>query len=192
MRAKGILLVLVMAAGCSPEPERKPEREARPRPTQVMRAEPAKRDVVQPPPAVPAGPAAPATTERRPSPPRGLAGLSRRDIETADLPGELACGLGVEGRDVPLLIARGDVASGSAAWGAVRAGGRIVRVSAPGGFDGMIRGATFTGAGVTVRVRVTTEITTSKMESPPQPATLTFTPAGGESRTYEGSWTCGP
>ena len=64
----------------------------------------------------------------------------------ARLPGELACGFVTLPGD-PLLLARGDVASSEPAQGVVKVGGHVERVGARGGFDGMLRGASFTGKG---------------------------------------------
>ena len=67
----------------------------------------------------------------------------------------------------------------------------IERVAARGGFDGMLKGAVFTGRGKTIRIALTGEPTQGG-ESPPTPATLTYERADGARRTIQGEWTCGP
>jgi hypothetical protein len=73
----------------------------------------------------------------------------------------------------------------------VKVGDYVERVGAPGGFDGMLRGASFTGQGKTVVIEVTGDPIGSG-ESPPNPATLTYQRADGASRVFNGLWTCGP
>jgi hypothetical protein len=70
-------------------------------------------------------------------------------------------------------------------------GDYVERVAAPGGFDGMLKGAVFTGAGKTIRIMLTGPAIGGG-ESPPRPATLTYDRADGASRTIAGRWTCGP
>jgi hypothetical protein len=57
----------------------------------------------------------------------------------------------------------------------------------------MVDGAIFKGASkANIAVQVTGPATGGG-ESPPSPATLTYTRAGGGlSRVYAGTWTCGP
>ena len=73
----------------------------------------------------------------------------------------------------------------------VKVGDYVERVGAPGGFDGILRGATFAGRGKTVVIEVTGAPIGSG-ESPPNPATLTYQRADGASRVFNGLWTCGP
>jgi hypothetical protein len=119
-----------------------------------------------------------------------LAPLTETDLADIVLEGELACAFATEG-GAPLLLARGDAASQDAARGAVKVGGYVEPVGAPGGFDGMLDGASFAGQGKTVTVEVTGPASGSG-ESPPRPATLTYQRADGAERTWNGEWTCGP
>lgn len=119
-----------------------------------------------------------------------LSPLGEKDIAGAELAGELACSFG-RGRDATLLLARGDAASKARAWGVIKVGDTIERVSAPGGFDGMVRGGTFAGKGVVLRIGLAGPASGGG-ESPPRPATLTYQRADGASRVFRGSWTCGP
>ncbi len=120
-----------------------------------------------------------------------LNGLNLADIEARDLPGELACSFMAGPDEDVILLARGDVASSQPAVGVVKVGDYVERLAAPGGFDGMIQGATFAGRGKTVEVDVTGQ-PVGGGESPPRPATLTYQRADGASRAFPGQWTCGP
>jgi len=119
-----------------------------------------------------------------------LNGLTGDEIDAAGLSGELACAFVGEGDQI-LLHAKGVVASSDPAQGVVKVGDYVERVGAPGGFDGMLRGASFTGQGKTVVIEVTGDPIGSG-ESPPNPATLTYQRADGASRVFNGLWTCGP
>ncbi len=119
-----------------------------------------------------------------------LNGLTGDDIASAELSGELACAFLGEGDEI-LLHAKGVVASSEPAQGVVKVGDYVERVGAPGGFDGILRGATFAGQGKTVVIEVTGAPIGSG-ESPPNPATLTYQRADGASRVFNGLWTCGP
>lgn len=119
-----------------------------------------------------------------------LSPLASADLQAAPLQGELACSFAV-GDAAPLLFAQGDVASKEAAQGVVKVGDYVERVAAPGGFDGMLQGPVFTGAGKTIRITLTGPAIGGG-ESPPRPATLTYERADGASRTVAGRWTCGP
>jgi hypothetical protein len=119
-----------------------------------------------------------------------LSPLAEKDISGAELVGELACSFG-QSRDKTLLLAKGDVASKERAWGVIKVGEYVERVSAPGGFDGMLKGATFAGKGTTLRLALTGPAAKGG-ESPPRPATLTYLRADGASRVFRGTWTCGP
>lgn len=119
-----------------------------------------------------------------------LSALSRAELEAEPLPGELACSFSTDTAS-PLLVAKGDVASKGAAVGLVKVGDYVERVAAPGGFDGMLKGAVFTGAGKTIRVAPTGP-PTGGGESPPRAATLTYERADGASRVFAGRWECGP
>lgn len=172
------------AAGNSPEPT-------------AVAEDPAAANLAEAPAAV-AAPASPAPT---PSPAGDgetvggdgsqirLSPLMEKDIAGAELAGELACSFG-QGRET-LLLAKGDVASKERAWGVIKVGGYVERVSAPGGFDGMLKGGTFAGKGTTLRLALTGPAAGGG-ESPPRPATLTYLRADGASRVFRGTWTCGP
>jgi len=119
-----------------------------------------------------------------------LSGLTRADFEANALEGEMGCSFQAAATD-PLLAAYGFVASKDAAQGLVKVGTYVERVVAPGGFDGLVNGATFTGAGKTIKIAITGPATGGG-ESPPYPATLTYDRADGAKRVYAGTWTCGP
>lgn len=119
-----------------------------------------------------------------------LSPLGGKDVAGAELSGELACSFG-QGRDATLLLAKGDVASKERAWGVIKVGDTVERVSAPGGYDAMLRGGSFAGKGTTLRLALTGPAAGGG-ESPPRPATLTYLRADGASRVFRGSWTCGP
>lgn len=118
-----------------------------------------------------------------------LSALTSADLQANPIEGELACGFTAEG--AALLTAQGHVASRAAAQGLVKVTGYVERIAAPGGFDGMLKGATFTGAGKTILIALTGPATGGG-ESPPRPATLTYQRADGASRVFTGTWTCGP
>jgi len=118
-----------------------------------------------------------------------LSELTLADLQANPIQGELACGFNAGG--ALLLSAQGHVASKDAAQGLVKVTGYVERIAAPGGFDGMVKGATFTGQGKTVVIAVTGKATGGG-ESPPNPATLTYQRADGASRVFTGTWTCGP
>jgi len=118
-----------------------------------------------------------------------LAPLSAADVEAAALAGELACAFLVE--DELLLLARGDVASDAAARGVVKVGDHVEPVAAPGGFDAMLRGARFHGAGKTIDIELVGPAIGGG-ESPPRPAILTYHRADGARRDFSGRWECGP
>lgn len=119
-----------------------------------------------------------------------LSPLASADLRAEPLQGELACSFAI-GDAAPLLFAQGNVASKEAAQGVVKVGDYVERVAAPGGFDGMLKGAVFTGAGKTIRITLTGPAIGGG-ESPPRPATLTYDRADGANRTFAGRWTCGP
>jgi hypothetical protein len=118
-----------------------------------------------------------------------VSALTEADIAANPIDGELACGFATDAGT--MLLAKGIVASTEPAQGLTKAGGVVQRLTAPGGFDGMLKGASFTGAGATVTIAVTGPATGGG-ESPPSPANLTYAPADGQSVTLPGSWTCGP
>lgn len=120
-----------------------------------------------------------------------LSALTGGDIDAARLEGELACSFA--GRDgMPLLHAAGDVGSSARAFGVVKVLDSVETISAPGGFNGMVKGATFAGRGKTVRIKKTGTAPKEGGESPSLPATLSYERADGASRSYPGTWACGP
>lgn len=125
--------------------------------------------------------------------------LTAADVESAALPGELGCHFSrriydqtgeTAFPDTNLLIAKGNVAN-EPAFAIIKVGSYVERLAAPGGFNGMVKGANFTGRGHTVRISVTGEATGGG-ESPPSPATLTYDRADGARVVMQGDWTCGP
>lgn len=137
-----------------------------------------------PPPQSSAGPAAQGAEP-------GLQPVSGDALTAAALPGELACSFAVEDAPGPLLVAAGDVASQTPAQGLLEADAQLVRVSAPGGFDAIWRGARFEGAGATVEIHLT-GAARGGGESPPRPARLDYRGPDGTDRSYTGLWSCGP
>lgn len=119
-----------------------------------------------------------------------LASLSAEDIVGAALKGELGCSFSI-GDAGPLLLAMGNVASKEPSRGVVKLGDYVEAVAAPGGFDAMLGGVQFSGAGKTIRIAVTGQATGTG-ESPAVPATLTYERADGARRSYAGQWQCGP
>ena len=116
--------------------------------------------------------------------------LSDADIEGAMLEGELACSFSVDAGGT-LLLAKGNVASSDPSRGVVNVAGYVEPVAAPGGFDAMLRGTRFSGAGKVVLVELTGPAVGGG-ESPPNPAMLTYQRADGAERAFAGQWECGP
>lgn len=137
----------------------------------------------------PAPPAVPGATIGGDGSSIELATLSSADLDALTLGGELACAFSVDGDT--LLLAKGDVASNEPARGVVKPGGHVEAVTAPGGFDAMLRGARFQGAGKTIDIEPTGPASAGG-ESPPSPATLTYHRADGATRVLAGQWQCGP
>lgn len=119
-----------------------------------------------------------------------LGALTEADLTSARLQGELGCSFSTDPAS-PVLVAMGVVASSQPAEGIVKVAGEVERLTAPGGFDGMLMGATFAGERGTARI-VPTGPAEGGGESPPRPATLTYTRADGASLTIGGRWQCGP
>ncbi len=120
-----------------------------------------------------------------------LTPLSSEEIGAADLSGELGCSFESGKRDI-LLVAMGDVSSEEPSIGVVKVGDYVESISARGGFDGMLKGATFVGRGKTILVERTSSHPLGGGEAPPYPARLTFQRADSASRGFDGIWTCGP
>jgi hypothetical protein len=112
-----------------------------------------------------------------------LAALQPEDIETID--GELGCSF-VEREDGPtVLIGRADVGKDARAYAAVRNGGVLETLSAPGGFGAMENGASFVGKGLTIRIAPLAKVATGH-EGTAQRATLTVQRADGAERRLDG------
>jgi hypothetical protein len=143
-------------------------------------------------PATPPDAPTPATPPAQPADQIELSGLTLADRQANPLGGEIGCFFNVDGPD-PFLIAYGSPGLPDPARGLVKVGGKIELISDPSGFDTMVDGAIFKGASkANVAVQVTGPATGGG-ESPPSPATLTYTRSGGGlSRVYVGTWTCGP
>lgn len=119
-----------------------------------------------------------------------LDALTAQDVTDAKLSGELACSF-VAPDATSLLHATGVVAMEAPAQGVVKVSGYVEPVRAPGGFNAIVGGATFTGQGKTIVVALTGPAIGGG-ESPPRPATLTYQRADGASRVFSGQWQCGP
>lgn len=185
--ALGVALAGLLAAGACSEQKRADP--AGPAETRTV-AEPAAPTPAPPQPA-PAVPASGGETVGGDGSPITLNTLSAADVEANPVQGELACSFGGAGAAPPLLIARGDVGTKAAAFGLVKVGDYVERISQPGGFNAITKGGTFGGQGKTVVIALTGPAIGGG-ESPPRPATLTYQRADGASRVFTGLWTCGP
>ncbi|WP_158013842.1 hypothetical protein [Sphingomonas sanxanigenens] len=130
--------------------------------------------------------------------PGAIEELGPADRRTA-LRGELGCSF-ADGRGRTLLMAKGNVGGTQPSDAIVRIGGAIHRVAAAGGFNAMVKGASFSGDGLSFTVKATAP-TRGGGESPSQPARLTYTPADGAKDDtpkekallkVNGFWQCGP
>nr|WP_295111597.1 hypothetical protein [uncultured Caulobacter sp.] len=164
--------------------------------TEDQPAAPPASDEVRTPAVAPAVPA-PVTAAPNDSPTVGgdgsqitLSGLTQDDFAANKLEGELGCSFRAEGTD-PLLYALGYSGLKEAAHGLVKVGDYVERIVAPGGYDAMVNGATFSGQGKTIKIAITGK-PAGGGESPAYPATLTYDRADGAKRVIEGTWTCGP
>lgn len=119
-----------------------------------------------------------------------LSALTETDLAAATLSGELACSF-TAGDGAALLVARGNVRSKEPAQGVIKLIDYAEPVWAEGGFDAMVRGATFSGKGKTITIAPTGDAIGGG-ESPPRPASLTFERADGARRVVAGRWNCGP
>ena len=131
--------------------------------------------------------------------PGAIEALDSADMRAAGLRGELGCSF-ADGRGRTLLMAMGTVGGTQPGEAIVRIGGAIHRLTAPGGFNAMVKGTSFTGDGLTFTVKATTP-TRGGGESPDQPARLTYTPANTATDgapkdettlAVNGMWQCGP
>ena len=187
----GMALALGLLAGCQREDSPAPA----PAPADAGAAAPAGEDAAPAPMPAPAPPAAPASPAAAGQTVGGdgseivLSPLSAAEVQAAALPGELACAFLADG-DL-LLVARGDVGTVDPARGVVKVGTVVETVAAPGGFNAMLRGTRFHGAGKTIEI-VPTGPATGGGESPPAPARLAYDRADGARREVAGRWECGP
>lgn len=147
----------------------------------------AERQVVAPPPAAPTPPAS--ATVGGDGSTIVLNPLSAAEIDAAALGGELACSFAVG--DTTLLLGKGDVATTEPSFAIVKIGDDVERLAAPGGFDAMLGGATFSGRGTSATIALTGP-PIGGGESPPRPATLSFDRMDGARRSFAGRWSCGP
>lgn len=181
-RAPSLAALTALAlAACSPQPATTP--------VEPAAAAPIAPGVPAAPPETPA--AAPAATVGGDGSAITLTALSSADLQSAALQGELGCSFSTPAAS-PLLVAMGVVASKAPAQGVVKVLNSVERVTAPGGFDAMSKGAAFVGQGKTVTISLTGAAPVGGGESPGYPATLTYDRADGAKLTLLGLWTCGP
>jgi hypothetical protein len=121
----------------------------------------------------------------------GLRPLSQADMEDAALSGELRCSFMSKAGAAIMLVAAGDVGSKVPAEAIVSVGGTVTRVSQPGGFNAIVKGATFTGEDARVRIDLTGPAKGGG-ESPARPGTLRYERDGRELAEVRGDWVCGP
>ena len=119
-----------------------------------------------------------------------LSPLLPADIDAAKLAGELGCSFASADGSM-LLMTKGNVASKERAQGIVKIADYVEPVGTPGGFDAMVKGATFSGKGTTITI-APTSAAIGGGESPPRAASLTFDRADGARRVFDGRWVCGP
>lgn len=183
-----IFAVALALAACADADPQQPSPEATDAPDATGMAPAPSAAVDAAPPAVPAP--AVGTTVGGDGSAISLSALSGAEIEAATFSGELACSFSTA-EAVPLLVAKGNVASPDPAVGLIKIGDYVERIAAPGGFDAMAKGTVFSGRGTTIRIALT-GAATGTGESPPRPATLTFDRADGARRVFDGRWACGP
>lgn len=119
----------------------------------------------------------------------GLHPLTASEIESAALNGEIF--FTFESESGTLLLAAGYVSSDQPAEAIIKVSGRLMSLSAPGGFDAIIPGTAFTGAGGSAMIEVTGQATEGG-ESPARPATLSVLQDDGVEKAIDGLWRCGP
>ena len=127
-----------------------------------------------------------------PAPPR--AALVAEDIEGAQLAGELGCSFAERGVRAPLLVAAADVVDDAHPEGVLKLGTSALRLesTAAGGFNAMVRGASFTSGDLTAKVTVTSDEPLDDSEAPPLAAVLEMGSAALGMQRIEGTWACGP
>lgn len=119
-----------------------------------------------------------------------LSDITMEDRRANDLKGELSCYFNAKDNAL-LLVASGFSGIKEPGYGLVKVGAYVERIVAPGGYDAMVNGTTFSGQGKTIKIAITGKATGGG-ESPAYPATLTYDRADGAKRVIEGTWTCGP
>ena len=187
--ALAALLASCLVAACSPPAENSASNGAVD--NSLAAVENSAEQIIVPPPAATAPPTEAGNTIGGDGSQIVLSPLAAKDIADLKLEGELACSFGTSGAQ-PLLLARGNVGSKDFAQGAIKVGDYVERVTAPGGYDGIIRGAVFGGKGTQIKIALTGAAATGGGESPALPATLRYDRADGAVRTFAGTWTCGP
>lgn len=121
-----------------------------------------------------------------------LLAVSAAQLDTLDLPGELACTFEAPTHGT-LLVARADVLPDGAVRAVLNNNGytEMLANGQAGGFNDLLDGVTLTGKGLTVRLARGADQPTGD-ETTRHAATLTVQRADGAERTYDGTWTCGP
>lgn len=121
-----------------------------------------------------------------------LEGLLPAQVESVDLPGELACSF-ADADEAMLLLARADVLPDGAVRGVVNHHGyaELLGNGRAGGFNDLADGITLTGKGLTVVLGRGASVST-RDESTRHVATLRAQRADGAERTWTGTLTCGP
>lgn len=120
-----------------------------------------------------------------------LVALTAEDIADAELPDELACGFADRGGNT-LLYASGNAESSEDAVGLMKIAGAAERLSAPGGFNALVRGPTLAGSRFTVIVRPQDASAATSGESSSRRASMTWSREGEANSSIDGTWTCGP
>lgn len=115
--------------------------------------------------------------------------LAEADI-TGKLTGELGCSFSKDG--ATLVLAKGDVSKTATSQAVIKRNGAATLLPAtkPGGYDGMVEGASFADQSAAVDIRPNTGTETGN-EQVSYDATLTLRAEGGE-QSLDGQWTCGP
>ena len=121
-----------------------------------------------------------------------LEGLVPAQVESVDLPGELACSFtDIDG--AVLLLARADVLPDGTVRGVVNNHdhAELLGNGRAGGFDDLADGITLSGKGLTLVLARGESVSTGD-ESTRHVATLKAQRADGAERTWTGALTCGP
>lgn len=121
-----------------------------------------------------------------------LLALTGVQLDSIDLPGELACTFADADRGT-LLVARADVLPDGPVRGVLSNNGytEMLANGEAGGFNDLLDGITLTGKGLTVLLQAGASRPTGD-ESTRHASTLTVQRADGAERTYDGTLTCGP